>query len=161
RTGDRITAEPSPPVSTDVQAEAIPLDVVYEDADLLVINKPRGMVVHPAAGHARGTLVNAVLAHADDLSGIGGELRPRIVHRLDKDTSGLIVVAKSDAAHRSLQAQIQAKTAERRYEAILWGVPRFQKACIEAPIGRHPANRQKMAVVTDAHHTAREAVTEL
>jgi 23S rRNA pseudouridine1911/1915/1917 synthase len=144
-----------------VQAEAIPLSIVYEDPDLLVINKARGMVVHPAPGAESGTLVNAVLAHADDLSGIGGELRPGIVHRLDKDTGGLLVVAKNDAAHRSLQAQIQAKTATRRYLALAWGVPTFRQAHVDAPIGRHPTDRKKMAVVTDPRHTARSAQTDL
>jgi 23S rRNA pseudouridine1911/1915/1917 synthase len=127
----------------------------------LVIDKPRGMVVHPAPGSEHGTLVNAVLAHADDLSGIGGEERPGIVHRLDKDTGGLIMVAKNDATHRNLQAQIQAKTAERRYLAVVWGVPGFQTATIDAPIGRHPVDRKKMAVLTDTRYTARPAVTEL
>ena len=145
----------------DVLPEAIPLSIVYEDSDVLVIDKARGMVVHPAPGVESGTLVNAVLAHATDLSGIGGELRPGIVHRLDKDTGGLIMVAKNDAAHRALQLQIEARTAERRYQAIIWGVPRFDHAKIEAPIGRHPIDRKKMAVITDPHQTARSAVTEL
>jgi 23S rRNA pseudouridine1911/1915/1917 synthase len=161
RAGDRVEAERPAPTPSRVIAEEIPLEIAYEDADLLVIVKPRGMVVHPAPGSASGTLVNAVLAHADDLSGIGGEMRPGIVHRLDRDTSGLLVVAKNDAAHLSLQAQIQAKTAERRYQAVLWGVPRFERATVDAPIGRHPSDRKKMAVLTDPHHAAREAVTEL
>lgn len=159
--GDRVGAEQPAPVPAGVEPEPIPLDVVYEDADLLVIDKPRGMVVHPAPGSASGTLVNAVLAHADDLSGIGGELRPGIVHRLDKGTSGLLVVAKNDAAHRSLQAQIQAKTAERRYLAILWGGPKPDRMRIEAPIGRHPGDRKKMAVIHGTRPTSREAITEL
>ncbi len=161
RVGDRVTAERPIPRQTSVVAEVIPLSVVYEDADILVLDKPRGMVVHPAPGAASGTLVNAVLAHADDLSGIGGELRPGIVHRLDKDTSGLLVVAKNDTAHRALQAQIQAKTAERLYQAVLWGVPRFERATVDAPLGRHPVDRKKIAVVTDPRYTARNAVTEL
>lgn len=161
RLGDRITARWPTPQPVAVQAEAIPLPIVYEDADLLVIDKPRGMVVHPAPGAERGTLVNAILAHAADLSGIGGELRPGIVHRLDKDTGGLLVVAKNDAAHRSLQTQIQARTAARRYLALVWGQPRFAQATVDAPIGRHPTDRKKMAVVTDPHHTARPAQTEL
>jgi 23S rRNA pseudouridine1911/1915/1917 synthase len=161
RAGDRVTVQrPAPKVST-VEAEAIPLTVLYEDSDVLVIDKPRGMVVHPAPGSESGTLVNAVLAHADDLSGIGGEQRPGIVHRLDKDTGGLLMVAKNDAAHRALQSQIEARTAERRYLAILWGVPTFQTATIDAPIGRHPGDRKKMAVVTDPRQTARHAFTEL
>ena len=161
RLGDVITISRPAPVATHVEAEDIPLPIVYEDADVLVINKPRGMVVHPAPGAEHGTLVNAVLAHADDLSGIGGELRPGIVHRLDKDTGGLLVVAKNDAAHHSLQAQIQSRTAERRYLALVWGVPNFQNATVDAPIGRHPSDRKKMAVITDAHQTSRDAFTEL
>jgi 23S rRNA pseudouridine1911/1915/1917 synthase len=162
RTGDLVAfSRPLPLLPAHVLPEAIPLDVVYEDADLLVINKARGMVVHPAPGAESGTLVNAVLAHAADLSGIGGELRPGIVHRLDKDTGGLLAVAKNDAAHRSLQAQIQARTAQRRYQALVWGLPRFTEATVDAPIGRHPADRKKMAIVTDPHHTARPAQTDL
>ena len=161
--GDVVSLIRPAPTSIDSKAmpENILLDIVYEDSQLLVINKSRGMVVHPAPGSASGTLVNAVLAHSDDLSGIGGEIRPGIVHRLDKDTGGLLVVAKSDAAHRSLQAQIQARTAERRYKALLWGVPAFERATVEAAIGRHPADRKKMAVITDAALTSRSAVTEL
>src|SRR5205085_6365619 len=140
RAGDRVTAARPAPRPAAARPESIPLTIVYEDADLLVIDKPRGMVVHPAPGSERGTLVNAVLGHADDLSGIGGELRPGIVHRLDKDTGGLLVVAKNDAAHRALQAQIQARTAGRRYLALVWGVPRFQTATVDAPIGRHPTD---------------------
>ncbi len=158
RAGDRISAEPAEPKPSSIGAEDIPLEIVFEDTDLLVIDKPRGMVVHPAHGHSSGTLVNAVLGHSDDLSGIGGELRPGIVHRLDKDTSGLMVVAKTDEAHRSLQSQIQGRTAERRYEAILWGSPKFDRAEIDAPIGRHPNDRKKMAVITK---NSRGAITEL
>jgi 23S rRNA pseudouridine1911/1915/1917 synthase len=161
RVGDSVTAMRPESQPATVQAESIPLAVVYEDADLLVIDKPRGMVVHPAPGAEHGTLVNAVLAHADDLSGIGGEQRPGIVHRLDKDTGGLLVVAKNDSAHRHLQEQIQTRRAERRYRALIWGVPAFQHATVDAPIGRHPADRKKMAVLTDPHLTARAALTEL
>src|SRR5579871_1183810 len=161
REGDTITISRPLPQPTQVLPEAIPLPIVYEDADLMVIDKPRGMVVHPAPGSTHGTLVNAVLAHADDLSGIGGELRPGIVHRLDKDTGGLLVVAKSDFAHQSLQAQIQARTAERRYLALVWGQPHFERATVDAPIGRHPTDRKKMAVVTDPRHSARPAQTDL
>ena len=161
RSGDRVEAERPQPVPTELAPEPIPLDIVFEDQDVLVINKARGMVVHPAPGAEHGTLVHAVLGYADDLSGIGGELRPGIVHRLDKDTSGLMVIAKTDAAHRSLQQQIQAKTAERKYEAILWGQPKFEHAVIDAPIGRNPGDRKKMAVIADPRQTAREAVTEL
>jgi 23S rRNA pseudouridine1911/1915/1917 synthase len=161
RVGDVVTATRPALRSAHAEAEALPLTIVYEDRDLLVIDKARGMVVHPAPGSEHGTLVNAVLAHADDLSGIGGALRPGIVHRLDKDTGGLLVVAKNDDAHRHLQAQIQARTAERRYQALIWGVARFQQATVDAPIGRHPSDRKKMAVVTDLRHTARHALTEL
>ena len=161
RAGDTVTAARPPLHSTRAEAEDLPLTIVYEDRDLLVIDKARGMVVHPAPGSEHGTLVNAVLAHADDLSGIGGALRPGIVHRLDKDTGGLLMVAKNDDSHRSLQAQIQARTAERRYLALAWGVPRFQQATVDAPIGRHPSDRKKMAVVTDLRHAARPALTEL
>lgn len=161
RAGDRVTLTRPAPQRTHIAPEAIPLDVVFEDADVLVINKPSGMVVHPAPGAEHGTVVHAALAHAEDLSGIGGELRPGIVHRLDKDTSGLLMIAKNDLAHRHLQEQIQTRTAERRYRALVWGVPNFQHATIDAPIGRHPADRKKMAVLTDARHAARPARTEL
>jgi 23S rRNA pseudouridine1911/1915/1917 synthase len=147
-----------------LKPEPIPIEVVYEDDALIVINKPRGMVVHPAPGAATGTLVNAVLAHCpDELSRIGGEDRPGIVHRLDKDTSGLIVVAKTDAAHRSLAGQVQQRSAERLYLALVWGQPRFEKAIVDAPIGRHPTDRKRMAVVTSgpSSQRARNAVTEL
>lgn len=161
RVGDVVRIGRPAPQESHVLAEEIPLAVIFEDADVLVIDKPRGMVVHPAPGSESGTLVNAVLAHSDDLSGIGGETRPGIVHRLDKDTGGLLMVAKNDFAHRALQAQIQARTAERRYLALVWGVPGFAMATVEAPIGRHPADRKKMAVITDSHHTARAAQTDL
>lgn len=161
RAGDSVTAVRPPVQTTRAEPEDLPLHIVYEDRDLLVIDKARGMVVHPAPGSEHGTLVNAVLAHAGDLSGIGGEIRPGIVHRLDKDTGGLLVVAKNDEAHRHLQAQIQSRTAERRYQVLVWGVPRFQQATVDAPIGRHTADRKKMAVVTDPRHTARPALTEL
>jgi 23S rRNA pseudouridine1911/1915/1917 synthase len=158
----QLSLPPSEPNS--LQAEPIPLAIVYEDEYLMVINKPRGMVVHPAPGSSTGTLVNAVLAHCpEELSRIGGEDRPGIVHRLDKDTSGLMVVAKTDAAHRSLAGQVQARTMERRYLALVWGQPRFEKAIIEAPIGRHPTDRKRMTVLTSgpASARARHAVTEL
>ncbi|MBC8137513.1 MAG: RluA family pseudouridine synthase [Fibrella sp.] len=145
--GDSVTLDVPPTRPTEIVAENIPLDVVYEDADLLVVNKQKGLVVHPAPGAASGTLVNALLYHRSDLSGIGGEERPGIVHRLDKDTSGLMMVAKNDLAHRHLQSQIQAKTAERRYLAYIWGRPQFNEAVIDAPIGRHATDRKKMAVV--------------
>lgn len=147
---------------TEIQAEALPLNIVYEDEDLIVINKPKGMVVHPAPGAPAGTLVNALLAHCKGLSAIGGVERPGIVHRLDKDTSGLMMVAKNDAAHHSLQKQIQARTAERKYLALVWGNPKFEQAVVDAPIGRHPVDRKKMAVIeSPAMHRARTAMTDL
>lgn len=163
--GDRVEWEApgAAPAPSELVAEEIPLDIVFEDEDLLVINKPKGLVVHPAPGHRSGTLVNAVLAHAgDDLSGIGGVERPGIVHRLDRDTSGLMVVAKSERAFRSLQAQIQARTAERRYLAAVRGTPRFERASVDAPIGRHPTDRKRMTVIRPGSpHTHREARTDL
>ncbi len=162
RIGEMVSVDRPEPVATTVEAEDIPLDIVFEDEDILVINKARGMVVHPAPGSETGTLVNAILGYVgEELSGIGGELRPGIVHRLDKDTSGMMVVAKSDRALVSLQSQIQAHTAERRYKAIIWGVPSFEKATIDAPIGRNPIDRKKMAVIIDPRYPSREAVTEL
>jgi len=160
RSGDEVVIRRPRTVEIAAQPEDLPLTVMFEDQDLLVIDKARGMVVHPAPGATHGTLVNAVLFHAQQLSGIGGTLRPGIVHRLDKDTGGLILVAKNDMAHRSLQAQIQARTATRRYLALIWGIPNFQQATVDAPIGRHPTDRKKMAVVTDPRFTSRSAVTE-
>lgn len=139
-----------------VEPEPIPLDIVYEDQDVIVVNKPRGMVVHPAPGHTGGTLVNALLYHCDDLSGINGELRPGIVHRLDKDTSGLIVAAKNDKAHRHLSAQLKERSVERRYLAIVHGVPRHDQGTVDAPIGRDPIHRKKFTV-TDKN--SKEAIT--
>lgn len=143
------------PHETMLEPEDIRLAVVYEDRDLLVVDKPRGMVVHPAPGHSRGTLVNALLNHCDDLSGIGGIRRPGIVHRLDKDTSGLLIVAKNDLAHRRLSAQLKARAISREYIALVNGLVRPAHGRIEAPIGRHPVHRKKMAVVEGG----REAVT--
>jgi len=131
----------------DISPEPIPLDILWEDDHLIVVNKPAGMVVHPAPGHSSGTLVNALLYHCDRLSGINGVERPGIVHRLDRDTSGVMVVAKSDRAHHDLQAQIQAKTARRTYLGIVHGIPKATEGEISAPIGRHPVDRQKMAVL--------------
>ena len=148
RPGDRVSLRVPPPVELAVRPEAIPLTVVYEDSDLLVIDKPKGMVVHPAPGHDSGTLVNALLAHCRDLSGIGGTVRPGIVHRLDKDTSGLLVVAKNDLAHHHLADQIARKTARRLYRAVVVGAMADESGTIDAPIGRHPVDRQRMAVVT-------------
>lgn len=165
REGDRVRWElpPSQPAPSPLQPEAIPLDVVFEDEDLLVLNKPKGLVVHPAPGHRSGTLVNAVLAHAgDELTGIGGVERPGIVHRLDRDTSGLMVVAKTERAYHSLQEQIAGRTAERRYVALVRGNPRFERATVDAPIGRHPTDRKRMTVLPHGSpHTHREARTDL
>jgi 23S rRNA pseudouridine1911/1915/1917 synthase len=136
-------AKPSP-----LTPEAIPLRIVYEDADLLVIDKPAGMVVHPAPGHAGGTLVNAVLAHAPDLSGVGGETRPGVVHRLDKETSGLIVVAKHDRAHRHLATQLKDRRMDKRYVALVDGAPPSESGTIEAPIGRDPRRPRQMAAIS-------------
>ena len=140
-----------------VEARAMPLDVVWEDADLLVLNKPKGVVVHPAPGHWDDTLVNALLYHCrDDLSGINGELRPGIVHRIDKDTSGLLIVAKNDFAHLALAAQLQDHSLSRVYDAIVCGGIREDEGTVDAPIGRHPTDRKKMAVTVK---NSRRAVT--
>ncbi len=155
RGSERIAIVIPPPAPTGVGAEDLPLDIRYEDADLIVVNKAQGMATHPAPGTACGTLVNALLARTADLSGIGGELRPGIVHRLDKDTSGLLVVAKNDKAHRNLQAQIQARTARREYLAIAHGRFKSHEGTIDAAIGRHPKDRIRMAIVP----SGRRAVT--
>ena len=146
RAGDEIRVGVPDPEPVSLAAEAIPLDVVYEDEDLVVVNKPRGLVVHPAVGHWSGTLVNALLDHVEDLEGIGGEMRPGIVHRLDKETTGLLVVAKNDTAHHSLSEQIRLRTVKREYWAIVHGSPKSESGRIEAPIGRHPGDRKRMAV---------------
>lgn len=153
--GDEIVLKVPPPEELQVLPEPIPLDVYYEDSDVIVVNKPRGMVVHPAPGHNSGTLVNALLHHCRDLSGIGGVIRPGIVHRLDKDTSGLLVVAKSDLAHLELARQLKLRQVNRKYIALVHGDVRHDKGTVNAPIGRHPRDRQKMAVVPDG----REAIT--
>ena len=138
---------------TPIAAQDIPLEVCYEDADVIVVNKPKGLVVHPAPGHADGTLVNALLAHCgDSLSGIGGEKRPGIVHRIDKDTSGLLVVAKNDETHKNLQAQIQKKDAKRYYVALLDGNVKEDAGTINEPVGRSHSDRKKMAVVMDGRN---------
>jgi 23S rRNA pseudouridine1911/1915/1917 synthase len=144
------------PEPVEILAEAIPLDIVYEDSEVVVINKPRGMVVHPAVGNYRGTLVNALLDHCGDLSGINGAIRPGIVHRLDKDTSGVMVVAKTDRAHLSLARQIKDRTAGRKYITIVHGNLKADEGVIDAPIGRHCADRKKMAVT---FNNSREAKT--
>lgn len=149
-----ITFPEAKPV--EIVAEAIPLDVLYEDTDIIVVNKPRGMVVHPAAGNYAGTLVNALLKHCQDLSGINGEIRPGIVHRLDKDTSGVIVAAKNDRAHIDLAEQIKKRTASRKYLAIVHGIIAEEQGIVNAPIGRHPSDRKKMAVTFS---NSKEAIT--
>lgn len=143
----------------EVLPEAIPLEIVYEDTDLLVVNKPKGMVVHPAPGHGKGTLVNALLYHCgDSLSGINGVARPGIVHRIDKDTSGLLIVAKNDFSHTRLAEQIQAHTFTREYSAVVYGSFREDSGTVDQPLGRHPTDRKKMAVLLN-NPTARHAVT--
>ena len=154
--GDELTVELPEPEPADVLPQDIPLDVVYEDADVIVVNKPVGLVVHPAPGHPDGTLVNALLYHCgDSLSGINGELRPGIVHRIDRDTSGLIIAAKNDAAHLALAAQLEDHTLSRVYECLVQGNLREDEGTIDAPIGRSPKDRKKMAVVAGG----RRAVT--
>ncbi len=155
-TGDRLQISIPAPIESVLRPENIPLDIVYEDTDLLVVNKPAGMVVHPAPGHSHGTLVNALLYRVPDLAGIGGVLRPGIVHRLDKETSGLLLVAKNDPTLRALQAQFKAHQVEKRYLALLEGHLTPDKGRIEAPIGRDSRHRQRMGVV----HNGRPAITE-
>jgi 23S rRNA pseudouridine1911/1915/1917 synthase len=145
--GQVVLVEVPLPEPMDVEAQDIPLDVVFEDEDLLVVNKTAGLVVHPAPGHPDGTLVNALLHHVQDLSGIGGKLRPGIVHRLDKDTSGLMVVAKGDEAHLALSNAIRRREVRRIYRAVAWGHLPELPVTVDAPVGRDPRNRKKMAVV--------------
>lgn len=146
RSGDEVAVAVPEPTVYEAKPENIPLDIVYEDADLLVVNKPKGMVVHPAAGNYDGTLVNALLYHCHDLSGINGVLRPGIVHRIDKDTSGLLIVAKNDRAHQGLAEQIKVHSFTRIYEAIVYGRLRDDSGTVNASIGRHPTKRKQMAV---------------
>lgn len=152
RPNDCITIQPVEPEVLDVVAEDIPLDIVYEDEDVVVVNKPQGMVVHPSAGHYSGTLVNALMYHIDHLSGINGVIRPGIVHRIDKDTSGLLMVAKTDLAHESLSRQLAEKTSMRRYIALVHGNIAHDKGVIDAPLARHPKERKKQAVVEGGRH---------
>lgn len=147
RAGDRVTVRIPEAEPASVEAEDIDLDILYQDADVAVVFKPSGMVVHPAAGNERGTLVNALLKHLDNLSGIGGEIRPGIVHRIDKDTSGLLLVAKNDRAHVSLSDQIRAHSVHRAYQAIVIGNLRDDEGFVDAPVGRHPTDRKRIAVV--------------
>lgn len=153
--GDEIEAEPPEPVASEARPEPIPLAVLYEDADVIVVDKPPGLVVHPAPGHASGTLVNALLHHCRDLSGVGGVLRPGIVHRLDRGTSGVMVAAKSDAAHVALARQFHDHTIERVYHALVVGLPGCDEGRIDRPIGRHPRDRKKMSVRTRSGRPAR------
>jgi len=143
--GENITVEIPAPTAAEPKPEAIPLEVLYEDGDLIVINKPAGMVVHPGAGNSSGTLVNALLAHCTDLSGIGGELRPGIVHRLDKGTSGVMVSAKNDQAHQSLSAQFSVHSIKRIYQALVYGNPQEDSGKLEGIIGRHPTERLRQS----------------
>jgi len=147
KVGDRIILDIPKVQPLELLAEDIPLDILYEDDQLLILNKPAGLVVHPAPGHPDGTLVNALLAHCPNLPGIGGVQRPGIVHRLDKDTTGAIAIAKTDIAHRHLQAQLKAKTARREYLGVVYGAPKTETGTIDLPIGRHPQDRKKMAII--------------
>ncbi|MDR1217060.1 MAG: RluA family pseudouridine synthase [Oscillospiraceae bacterium] len=155
--GETFDVEIPEPEASGVQAQNIPLDVVFEDGDVIVVNKPRGMVVHPAPGHSGGTLVNALLWHCgDSLSGIGGERRPGIVHRIDKDTSGLIIAAKNDAAHAALSEQLKSRTLTRVYETVVHGTVKREQGTVDAPTGRHPSDRKRQAVTSKG---SRRAVT--
>lgn len=146
-TGDKVEVFVPEPEAVDVEAEDIPLDIIYEDKDIVLVNKAQGMVVHPGAGNPNGTLVNALLFHIKDLSGINGEIRPGIVHRLDKDTSGILIVAKNDEAHVNLSEQLQNRTVKRKYWALVHGVLPHEHGTINAPIGRDPKDRQKFTVI--------------
>jgi len=162
RLGDVVAVAADAPVVYTAEPEAIPLDIVYEDKDIIVINKQKGLVVHPAVGNHTGTLVNALLHHCgDSLSGIGGEMRPGIVHRLDKDTSGLMVAAKNDRAHASLSKQLASRSMSRIYEAVCYGGFKTESFTIDKSIGRHPIDRKKMAVIIDPAKKARNAVTHV
>lgn len=160
RPGDEVEVRLPELEACEATPQNIPLDIVYEDEDLIVVNKPVGMVVHPAPGNPDGTLVNALLYHCgSSLSGVGGVIRPGIVHRIDKDTSGLLVVAKNDAAHLGLAAQLKGHHIDRIYTAVVLGNLREDGGTVDAPIGRHPVDRKKMAVIRGGDHTSREAVT--
>ncbi len=160
KTGEEIAIDVPAPIDAAPQPEDLPLPIVYQDRDLIVVDKPAGMVVHPAAGHAGGTLVNALLHHVDDLSGIGGEKRPGIVHRLDKGTSGLMVVAKHDKAHEELSRQFAEREVEKEYLALVWGEVMAGRR-IDAPIGRDPNNRKKMSSESARVRRTRAAVTRI
>lgn len=154
--GQKIEIDIPPPTASSIESQDIPLNVLFEDDDLVVIDKPAGLVVHPAAGHPDKTLVNALLFHVKDLSGVGGELRPGIVHRLDKDTSGVMVIAKNDGAHRKLTAEWGTERTRKEYVALVYGTPSPERGTIDAPIGRDPRDRKKMSVVTGG----RRAITD-
>jgi len=156
--GFNVTVRIPPPAPTDLIAEDIPLDIVFENNDLIVVNKPAGMVVHPAAGHASGTLVNAMLGYEPDMEGIGGEERPGVVHRLDKETSGLILLAKNERAHRWLQDQFRLRKVEKTYLALVDGKPPTPSGRVETYIGRDPSHRKRMAIVSVSR--GREAISE-
>ncbi len=153
-----VTVRIPPPAPTDLIAEDIPLDIVFENDDLIVVNKPAGMVVHPAAGHPSGTLVNAMLGYDPDIEGIGGEERPGVVHRLDKETSGLILLAKNERAHRWLQDQFRLRKVEKTYLALVDGKPPTPSGRVETYIGRDPSHRKRMAIVPESR--GREAISE-
>jgi 23S rRNA pseudouridine1911/1915/1917 synthase len=155
--GQKVAIDIPEPITAAVMPEALPLPIIYQDQDVLVIDKPAGMVVHPAAGHSSGTVVNALLHHVDDLSGIGGEKRPGIVHRLDRGTSGLMIVAKNDVAHAELSRQFHDREVEKEYIVLVWGVVQAGRR-IDEPIGRDPVNRKKMAAKA---RRSREAVTRI
>ena len=160
RIGDEIEIILPEPEICEALPENIPLDIIYEDSDIIVINKPSGMVVHPAPGNYSGTLVNALLYHAkDSLSGIGGVIRPGIVHRIDKDTSGLLVVAKNDTAHKALASELEYHGIEREYHALVKGGFKIDTGTVDAPIGRHPVDRKRMAVLISPDAHAKSAVT--
>ncbi|MDX1707144.1 MAG: RluA family pseudouridine synthase [Desulfobacterales bacterium] len=154
KSGDTISGIIPPPAAIELKAEPLSLDVVFEDEAIIVVNKQPGLVVHPAPGHNGGTLVNGLLHHCADLGGIGGKLRPGIVHRLDKDTSGTLVVAKNDLAHTHLARQFKSRQVEKKYLALVHGVPRSPSGTIQLPIGRHPANRKRMSTVSRSGRTA-------
>lgn len=155
--GDMISFEVPEAVELEILPEDIPLDIVYEDHDVILVNKPKGMVVHPAAGHYTGTLVNALMYHCkDDLSGINGVLRPGIVHRIDMDTTGILIVCKNDLAHNSIAEQLKEHSITRRYQAIVHGVLKEEEGTIDAPVGRHPQDRKKMCI---NHQNGKHAVT--
>ena len=157
REDDSIHLEVPDSSEPDIVPEDIPLDILYEDEDVLIVNKPKGMVVHPAAGHYQGTLVNAVMAHCgDSLSGINGVMRPGIVHRIDKDTTGALLVCKNDIAHRDLAEQLKCHSIRRRYRAVVQGNLKEDEGTIEGPIGRHPTDRKKMAI---NHKNGKDAIT--